>query len=150
VWDHEKVYRTMHDWLVARGYRMMESLYKDKPPETEIEWIAKKKVDEYVAYQFKVYFFIWDLEDAEVAKGGEKRVMQKGRMKITLSAAVITDYSGRWETTPFWKWLEGVYNKYIALRDLEVKHMDNLYYVLYKLHELIKQTLEMETAGGVY
>ena len=46
VWDHEKVYRTMHDWLVARGYRMMESLYKDKPPETEIEWIAKKKVDE--------------------------------------------------------------------------------------------------------
>ncbi len=150
VWDMKKVYQAMQAWFSSRGYRFMEEMYKEKPPETEIKWAAKRLIDDYYLYHISLKFHIWDMENVEVVKDGKKKVLQQGRMKITFSAKVVTDYSGRWEASVFKKWLEKVYNKAIIRRDIEFKHMDNLYYVLYGLHEHTKQLLGMETSGGAY
>lgn len=150
VFDWNKLYRGMVGWFGQQGYFFNEELYKQKYPETEIEWAAKRKVDDYYLYEIKIKFHMWDLQDVEVVREGEKKVMQSGRMKITFKATVVTDYSGRWDTTPFKKWLEKVYTSTIIKRDIEFKHLATLYYTLYRLHEHAKELLGMETTGNAY
>ena len=150
VFDMKKLYRSLQQWFTNRGYRFMEKTYKHKPPETEIDWSAKRLIDDYIMYGVDLKFHIWELEDVEVVKDGKKTVMQQGRMKITLSGHVVTDYSGRWEETPMKQWLQKVYDSVIYKRDIEFKHLDNLYYVLYGLHQYVKKLLEMDTAEGMY
>ena len=150
VFDMKELYNGMYAWFTKRGYRFMETLNKHKPPETEIEWFARRKIDEYFRYTIKISFFIWGMEDVEVVREGKKKMMQQGRMKITFSCHITSDYSGRWEGSWMKKKLEKIYNYYIIRRDIQFKHEVTLYYVLYELHELTKQLLEMETSGGAY
>lgn len=150
VFDMKKVYNGMYLWFTKRGYRFMETQYKHKPPETEIDWCAMRKVDDYFLYTVKIKFYIWELEDVEIVREGKKQKMQQGRMNITLSSDITSDYSGRWESSAMKKWLETVYNRYIIRREIQFKHELTLYYVLYELHELTKQLLGMETTGGAY
>lgn len=150
VFDMKKVYNGMYDWFTKRGYRFMETQYKHKPPETEIDWCAIRKVDDYFRYNITIQFYIWDIEDVEVVREGKKQKMQQGRMKITFSCGFTSDYSGRWEGSWLKKKMEKIYNKYIIYREIQFKHMITLYYVLYELHELTKQLLGMETTGGAY
>ena len=150
VFDMKKLYNGMYAWFTKRGYRFMETLHKHKPPETEIEWTAKRKIDDYFLYNIWIEFYIWELEDVEVVRDGKKKTMQKARMKITFKCDFTTDYSGRWEGTWMKKKLEKIYNHYIIRHDILFKHEATLYYVLYELHELTKQLLEMETSGGAY
>lgn len=150
VFDMKKVYNGMYLWFTKRGYRFMETQYKHKAPETEIDWCAMRKVDDYFLYTIKIEFYIWELEDVEVVREGKKQKMQQGRMRITFSCDFTTDYSKRWEGSWLKKKMEKIYNNYIIYSEIQFKHMVTLYYVLYELHELTKQLLGMETTGGAY
>lgn len=150
IFDLDRLTDIMVKWFRDRHYKFYETLYKDKPPRREIEWAAERKVDGYFMYQIKITTVMWDVENVDVIKRGEKRKMTSARMRLTMHAKIVTDYSKKWETSALLKFWERVYNKHIIRRDIEFKHIDKLYYIMYSLHELIKQTLEMETSGGAY
>ena len=52
-------------------------------------------------------------KDAEVEQDGKKVSTNKGEVKITIKANLVRDYEDRWEDRPFYKFLRGVYEKYV-------------------------------------
>ena len=53
------------------------------------------------------------MKDAEVEQDGKKISTQKGEVAIEFKAELVKDYEERWEDNPFWKFLRGLYEKYI-------------------------------------
>ena len=53
------------------------------------------------------------MSDAEVERDGRKIKTNKGEVKMTISADLEKDYEEKWENKPLWKFLRGIYDKYI-------------------------------------
>ena len=63
-----------------RKYDFYETLYKDKPPELELEWTAWKKLNDMYAHQIEMSFHLFDIEDVEAIKDGKKKKLVKCRI----------------------------------------------------------------------
>jgi hypothetical protein len=61
-----------------------------------------KKVDNYIRQVVRLWIYANDLTDVEKEVEGEKVKMHKGKLSITFDGYLVTDYDGRWETTPFY------------------------------------------------
>jgi len=53
------------------------------------------------------------MKDAEVEIEGKKVGTNKGEVEIKFVGEIIKDYEKRWEDKPLWKFLRGIYEKYI-------------------------------------
>ena len=59
------------------------------------------------------------MKDTEVEIDGKKTSLQKGEVEIIFKANIIKDYEKRWEDKPFWKFLRGVYEKYVIRETID-------------------------------
>lgn len=53
------------------------------------------------------------MKDAEVEQDGKKVSTNKGEVGIVIKATLVRDYEERWEDKPIWKFLRGIYEKYV-------------------------------------
>lgn len=150
VIDFDGLYRLVAKWFADRKYDFYETLYKDKPPELELEWIAKRKVDELYQYKIRLYFHLWDVKTVEAIKDGTKKKLTSCRMTIEFDPTVVVDWQDRWSESKFTKALLDFYINNIIKRELQLKYVDPLWYVVYRLHNIMKEYLEMETRGNAY
>jgi hypothetical protein len=111
------LYNFCFDWLKDEGYSVAETEYTEKlssfGKEIMIKWEAKKKVTDYYRNSIQVEWHILGMKDAEVERDGKKESTNKGEIKISVGADLETDYEEKWEAKPFWKFMRGVYDKYI-------------------------------------
>jgi len=56
---------------------------------------------------------ILGLKDAEVEQDGKKISTNKGEVEIKIRVNLVKDYEERWEDRPFYKFLRGIYERYI-------------------------------------
>ncbi len=150
VVDFDKLYNRMISWFRDRKYDFYETLYKDKPPELEIEWSANRKVDDFYKYQIDVSFHLFEIEKVEAVKNGETKQMISTRMWIRFEPTLIADWQDRWGENKFTEILLKFYLGYVAKRDLQLQYADPLWYITYQLHNIVKEELGMTTAGGSY
>ena len=155
IFDMNLLYKTMREWLVRRGYYFEEPTYKSKPTqmggtEDEIEWKCWRKETDYFKFWITAYFHTWDFKTIEVIKDGKKKKMNQARMTILFGCYVESDWQGRWQSTPFLKWLNNIYEKYIIKPEIDTIYTDKLYYYALKLHNIAKECLGMETKGSEY
>ncbi len=150
VFDFDALYKLMAKWFMDRKYDFYEQLYKEKPPELEIEWIAKRKVDEFYQYKIRLYFHLFDVKTVEAIKEGVKKKLTSCRMIIEFDPSVIVDWQGRWSENKFTDKLLGFYIRNVIKRELQLKYGDPLWYITYRLHNIVKEFLEMETRGSAY
>ncbi|MBM3247013.1 hypothetical protein FJZ17_00515 [Candidatus Pacearchaeota archaeon] len=118
VFDFKETYRILYEWLVSQGYDMNEKTYKEVigaggAKELEIEWEAIRKVSDYFRFLLKVDWKIIGMTSVEVEIDGVKQKMNKGQFEIGVKAILIKDYENRWENRPIWKFLRGLYDKYV-------------------------------------
>ncbi|MBW2970750.1 hypothetical protein KY320_01165 [Candidatus Woesearchaeota archaeon] len=150
VLDLEGLYKAMAAWFKERKYDFYEKLYKDKPPELELSWIGERKVNDFYKYTIELYFHFYDIEKVEVIQNGKKKDMVKTRVWISFKPVVIVDWQNRWDKTPLTKTLFKLYFNHVIKREVELLHADKLWYITYKLHNLVKNYLGMETKGNAY
>lgn len=150
TFDIDELYVLLTKWFKDRKYDFYEQLYKDKPPELELEWMALKKIDEMYQYKIRMYFHLFDVKTVEVIKDGKKKKMIFCRMTIEIDPSVIVDYQDRWTKTEFNKKLFDFYFKKIIFREFQLKVADPLWYIAYKLQNEIKEFLGMESRGNAY
>ena len=62
---------------------------------------------------------ILGMKDAEVEIEGKKVKTNKGEVEIVFKANIIKDYEKRWEDKPLWKFLRGIYEKYIIRETID-------------------------------
>ncbi|MFH1398524.1 MAG: hypothetical protein ABIG95_00240 [Candidatus Woesearchaeota archaeon] len=148
--DLEGLYKALVKWFLDRKYDFYEDLYKDKPPELEIEWNASRKVNDFYKYRIKMSFHFYDLKEVEVIKDGKKRKMVKTRVWIIFDPILEYDWQNRWSKS---EWSEKLLKFFVAnviKRELQLKYGDPLWYIYYRLHAFVKQYLGMEVGDNAY
>jgi hypothetical protein len=128
-WKYKEVYDLAYTLIKDLGYGITEDLYNEKlsssGKEVMIEWTANKKVTDYFKFQIKVNWHILGMKDAEVEIDGKKVSTNKGEIEMVLKGNIIKDYEKRWEDKPSWKFLRGIYERYI-IRETIDEYEDDL------------------------
>ena len=117
IFSFSELYEYLYDWFNDESYKVREKKYTEKilgdSKTIEIEWENERKISDYFKFQIKLTWLITGLKKVEVKKEDQKVTMNSGTVEIKYSAMIIKDYENRWENQPFWKFLRGVYDRYI-------------------------------------
>jgi len=147
VFDFDGLYKYLKGWLKSKSFSISEGTYKDKGGEFEIEWDAVKNVTDYYRYKISIKFFGWDISKIELIdeKTKKPRVLDKGRIEITIKGEIIEDYAERWNDA-------GWFTKkiYVLYRNLKRParneiHANFLYDYVYGMYDIIKEHLNMSS-----
>ena len=139
VFDFKDFYSFAYDWLRDEGYDVYEKKYSEKvsgdSKQLEIEWDADREVSDYFKFRINMYWLIMGMKSVEVQKEGQKIKMESGTVEIKFKSILVKDYEDRWENHPFWKFLRGIYERYIIKSRIEEYQIK----VLEETEELISQ-----------
>lgn len=117
IFDFKELYEFAFDWLITENYDVNEKKYSEKvsgdSKELEIDWEAFKKVSDYFRFVLKASWKITGLKKVKVKKGDKEVTMDSGVIEIRFECTLHKDYENRWEGNPFWKFLRGIYDRYI-------------------------------------
>jgi len=117
IFNFKDLYAFTYDWLVGEGYKVTEKKYEEEitgdSKKVEIQWETKKKISDYFRFMIKVDWRFLNLKDIEVVKEGKKEKMNSGTAEIKINGILVKDYEHKWEDQPIWKFLRGVYDRYI-------------------------------------
>lgn len=121
--NYEELYKFCFNWLKEEGYSVSEDKYDEKVSsfgkEIKIKWTAKKNISDYFRNVIELKWHILGLTEAEVEIAGQKQKTNKGEIKIDIKGVLERDYEARWEDKPAWKFLRGIYDKYIIRTTME-------------------------------
>lgn len=117
IFDFKEFYNFAHRWFVEEKYGVVEDKYSEKisgnSRDIEIEWLASKNLSDYFRIEFKIEFGASGLTDVEVEIDGERKKMNKGKIKGEIKATLVKDPENKWESSAFARFMRDVYNKYI-------------------------------------
>jgi hypothetical protein len=117
VFDYSEAYSYFFEWFKDDKYLVVEEKHNEKVKgdgkELTIEWKARRELTDYFLSQIDIKFEVKKMVDVEVEIEGKKKKMNKGYIKVELKGILVRDPKSIWETTPFYKFLRDVYNKYI-------------------------------------
>lgn len=147
MFDLDKLYRVMGVWFKQRRFELHETLYKSKPPELEVKWTAERKRTNYAKELVFVQMHMWGDYNIDVIVDGKKKKMANVRMIITINGDIEAPYADifgepRWTATNIERRLLRVFQGWVMRREMEGLYWDRLYYELYDLYSLIKETLQ--------
>ena len=121
--DYEGLYKFCFTWLKEEDYYLSEDKYDEKVTahgkEIKIKWTARKEISDYFRNIIELKWHIIGMTEAEVEIDGKKENTNKGEVKIDIKGTLERDYEKRWEDRPAWKFLRGVYDKYIIRTTME-------------------------------
>jgi hypothetical protein len=117
IFSFKDFYAFAYDWLREENYDMFETNYTEKvkgdAKQLEIKWEAHKEISDYFKFVIKMQWFVLGMKTVEVVKDGKKVKMDSGLLEIKFHSMLVRDYENRWEDHPFWKFLRGLYDRYI-------------------------------------
>tara|TARA_Y100000310_G_C20273585_1_gene619192 strand:+ start:167 stop:667 length:501 start_codon:yes stop_codon:yes gene_type:complete len=117
IFDYKEFYSFAYDWLVEEGYNVTEKAYAEKvagdAKDVDIVWQAKKKISDYFQFLIKVDWKILGMKKIKVKKEDKEVSMNSGLVEIKFAAVLVKDYEHKWEDKPIWKFLRGIYDRYI-------------------------------------
>jgi hypothetical protein len=140
IFDFQELYNFLYDWLLGEGYSLTEKKYTEKiegdAKKVEINWEGKKKVSDYFQFIIKADWRVLGMKSIEVQREGKKIKMNSGNLEIKFTAVLVKDYESRWEDAPIWKFLRGIYDKYLIRNRIEQYEEK----IISEVEEMIAQT----------
>lgn len=95
VFDFHKIYVDLHKLFLQDKFKVLETRYKDKGSdelfESEIDWIIKKEVTQYLAY--KIILKIRNYGSKPLLKNSK---VLDGKFHIIIEPTLIIDYKNNW------------------------------------------------------
>jgi len=117
IYNFKDFYEFLYDYLVDENYDIFETKYTEKiegeSKNLEIIWTATREISDYFRYEMKLHWFVLGMKKIKVKKEGKEITMDSGTMEIKFEAYLQKDYENRWENHPSWKFLRGLYDRYI-------------------------------------
>jgi hypothetical protein len=150
IFDYQKLVRTIATWFADQGYEFHEDMFKHKVPspsgsEQEFGFRGWRKTTEYVQYWIILKCHIWELKEVDILVDGAKKKMAKGKLQLILSMEVFFDYNEKFKTPSAVK-IQNFLHKQVWDKQISGGWEDECYYRMYKLHKVIKETLNMSCA----
>lgn len=155
IFDLPGLYRMIYNWLVDRGFEVIERKVKHKAPtpageQDEIWWDAWLRETDYIRNWIHLIFFFYEIKEVDVVKDGKKKKLTRARIRIELTGKIETDWQKKWEKSAFLSNLQKFYEKYIIRKDIETIWWDKHYYNTLKLHAAIKEYLDQEAKANAF
>jgi len=124
IFSFKDFYKFCHDYLTEEfGFGVAELKYSEKitgdAKEIQIEWEGNKKVTDYFKYVIKAQFAIVGLKNVEVQREGKKIQTNKGSVEISMKGILVSDYEGKYDTSPTLRFFRSVYEKWIIPSTIE-------------------------------
>ncbi len=123
IFSFKDLYSFAYDWLREEGYDVFEKKYSEKvsgdTKGIEIQWNSEREVSDYFKFLITMDWMILGMKTIEVQKEDKKVKMESASLEIKFKAILVKDYEDRWENHPFWKFLRGIYEKYIIKKRIE-------------------------------
>jgi len=118
IFSFNDFYKFCYDWLKEEtGLMISEDKYVEKlegeSKKIDVEWNGSKKVTDYFKFKVKVTMKIIGLTKVELMKDNLKIKTNKGSVEVGVKGILIRDYQGKFETTPFLKFLRSIYEKWV-------------------------------------
>lgn len=153
LFDYDRLMRDVRNWLIENSYEFNENSYKHKIPtplgyEQEVTWTAWRKVTGYVKYHIHIFFHFYEMNDVEVIKNNQRVKMAQGRFFIELKSRVELDYSDFYGKNAFLVGLRDWIHRYLIFHKIHGGWEDELYYRVYKLHLVMKESIGMSTLAN--
>ena len=131
IFDFKGTYGFCWEWLTDKGYWVTEKTYSEKMSgtgkEVEIQWDCYRKISDYFRFKLEIKWHVIAMNDVEVEQDGKKITLQKSStFEMRLSSIIEKDYESRWEGKPFFKFLRGIYDRYIVVGRIE-KYEDKIF-----------------------
>lgn len=146
LWNFKEFYNFCFEWFQSEGYILTESKYQDKMQEAGqeivIEWLGWRKITDYFKFEIKVEWHILGMKTEEAEREGKKVKTNKGELEVKVTGQLVRDYENRWELKPFWKFLRGVYERYV-IRTTVDEYEDRLIEDTLKFIGQVKSFLEL-------
>ena len=117
LFNYSEFYNFCYNWFKDEGFLLSEKEYTEKisaaGKEVVIKWSAHRKITDYYQNFIDVKWHILGMNDAEADIDGKKVKMNKGEVKLEVDAKLKKDWEETWDKNPFWKFLRGIYDRYI-------------------------------------
>src|SRR3989344_95632 len=118
IFNFKDFYEFLYDYLTDQNYDVVELKYVEKlkgeSKDIEIIWIATKEVSDYFKFDIRVHWLIYGMKKIKAKREGEELIMDNGTMELRFDAWLVKDWENGWENRPFWKFLRGVYDRFIV------------------------------------
>lgn len=118
LFDFKGFYSFTHSWLKEESYDVVEEKYSENVSGSarniNFEWSATKTLSDYFKRELKLKFDIKELVEVEVDIDGKKKKMNKGKVSLEVKGSLIKDPDSNWESSPFYRFLRDIYNKYVV------------------------------------
>lgn len=124
VFSFKEFYKFCYDWLTQEtDLELAESKYAEKiageAKEIDIEWNGERKFTDYFKMKAKVEFQIKGLKEVELTQAGKKLKTNSGSVEVKAKGTIVRDYDGKFESSPFKKFLRGIYEKWVIASRIE-------------------------------
>jgi hypothetical protein len=118
IFDFKSFYKFCYEWLVEEAeMNLTETSYKEKlsgnEKEIEVKWEGYNKLTDYFKFDIKVVFEVKRLKEVEIPQNGKKIKTNEGEVKVAVKGILTKDYSGKFETSAWRKFLRGIYEKWV-------------------------------------
>ena len=148
VFNFKDFYDFMYFWFLDEEYDLVEKSYSESvsgdSKNLKIAWEADKKVSDYFKFRIKVSWVISAMKSIETQRDGKKVKANSGILELRIQALLVKDYEGRWENKAVWKFLRGVYDRYIIRSRIE-EYEIKLFEEVSNLIDQCKAYLELES-----
>ncbi len=115
-------YSHIYETVTGNGYLLVDESHtqKNKGAADKLEVIFgfEKLVDDYTKFTIKISIIASSLKHVIVKKNGVEKKLVEGKIKISISGDIITDYLNNWEKSKFLEFLRSFYEKYLFVGTL--------------------------------
>ncbi len=117
IFDVKKLFLEIDQWIMEHGYDRMEFKNFEQVTETgrevQIELRPWKKFSDYAKSELRIEIEMKHIRDVEIDNDGVKTKLQRGKIRFTFQANLITDYENKWEGTPMYQFIRTFVDKFI-------------------------------------
>lgn len=128
IYNFKDLYEFLYDYLLDQNFDIFETKYTEKvegeSKNLEIVWTATREISDYFRIEIRLHWFVFGMKKIKVKKEGKEITMDSGTIEIKMEGYLQKDFENRWENHPFWKFLRGLYDRYIIksrVNDHEIK-----------------------------
>lgn len=144
-YDNEKTIQNIFGWFKNNNFFFDLKKFKLTGITTKFTFEGDKKVTEYIKWHMKCFIIVYDLEDVEIIKEGEKIKTNHGKFHCEITSELELDWQKRYQNHgKFITFLGDFLRKYILRYKISDMWEDELCLKMDELARVIKKTLGSE------
>lgn len=118
IFSVAEVYRLIDEWLLDKSYIKEEPKHVEsaKPEGKFVDVTLKpfKNLTDYARSNLKIQLQFSNIKDVTLETSeGTKQKLNQGKVLISISGILQTDYEDKWEGKPIFLFIRTIYDKYI-------------------------------------